>query len=59
MGNIVWTYVIGILVAVMYIATFAALMYNVIVFVIGQQRYKAKSKLLSIFYLNSFLLLVF
>ena len=54
-----WTIAIGIAVVALYLATFGLLMHNVIVFVIGQKRYKAKSKLLSIFYLNSLLLLVF
>ena len=43
MSEIVWTYVIGIVVAAMYLATVGLLMHNVVVFVIGQKRYKAKS----------------
>jgi hypothetical protein len=59
MGHQVWTYLIGGVVAALYLAAFVLLFHNVIVFVIGQKRYQAKSKLLTIFYLNAFLLLVF
>ena len=57
--ELVWKIIICGVVLALYVATFALLFYNVIVFLIKQQRYKAKSKLLSIFYLNLFMLLVF
>jgi uncharacterized membrane protein YuzA (DUF378 family) len=47
------------IVGALYLLTYGFLLYNVVVFVIGQQRYKAKSKLLTIFYFNSFMLLTF
>ena len=57
--DLVWKLIICGGVIALYAAAYALLFYNVIVFMIGQQRYKAKSKLLSIFYFNSFLLLTF
>lgn len=51
--------IVCVMIAAFYLLAYAFLIYNVIVFVIGQQRYKAQSKLLTLFYLNSFMLLSF
>ncbi len=55
----IWIIILFVAIAVLYLATFALLFYNLIFYVIKQQRYKAKSKLLSIFYLNAFFMLCF